>query len=111
MKKEFNLKIVGSGPTGILLSIALSKLNFNVYLTDLLTKEKLINKDKTYAITHSTKKILTKFGVWNKLESYLNGFDTLSISDSFTSEYITLSLLDLDKDFLDTVKVLKDMDR
>ena len=98
MRKKFNLKIVGSGPTGLLLSIALSKLNINIFLTDLLTREKLTNKDKTYAITHSTKKILIKFGVWHKLKSFLNGFDTLSISDSFTSEFVILSILDLDKD-------------
>ena len=46
MNKFFNFKIVGSGPTGLLLAITLSKLNLNIYLTDLLTREKLINKDK-----------------------------------------------------------------
>ena len=47
MNNLLNFKIVGSGPTGLLLGITLSKLNFNIYLTDLLTREKLINKDKT----------------------------------------------------------------
>ena len=55
MKNIFNFKIVGSGPTGLLLSIALSKFNCNIFLTDLLTKDRLIDRDKTYAITHSTK--------------------------------------------------------
>ena len=59
MNNKLNFKIVGSGPTGLLLSIALSKFDCNIFLTDLLTKDKLIDKDKTYAITHSTKKILT----------------------------------------------------
>ena len=68
MNKNFNYKIVGSGPTGLLLAITLAKLNFNIYLTDLLTREKLINKDKTYAITHSTRKILSKFNLWGKLK-------------------------------------------
>ena len=44
MNKNLNFKIVGSGPTGLLLAITLSKLNFNIYLTDLLSREKLINK-------------------------------------------------------------------
>ena len=47
MKNKFNFKIVGSGPTGLLLSIALSKFDCNIFLTDLLTKDKLIDKDKT----------------------------------------------------------------
>ena len=60
MRNRLNFKIVGSGPTGLLLSIALSQLDLNIYITDLLTKEKLVCKDKTYAITHSTRKILLK---------------------------------------------------
>ena len=98
MKNKFNFKIVGSGPTGLLLSIALSKFDCNIFLTDLLTKNKLIDKDKTYAITHSTRKILSKFRLWEKLEPYLFGFDTLSISDSITSSITNLSISDLDDD-------------
>ena len=98
MKNNFNFKIVGSGPTGLLLSIALSKFDCNIFLTDLLTKDRLIEKDKTYAITHSTRKILSKFRLWEKLEPYLFGFDTLSISDSVTSAITTLSIFDLDDD-------------
>ena len=98
MKNRFNFKIVGSGPTGLLLSIALSKFDCNIFLTDLLTKDRLIDKDKTYAITHSTRKILSKFSLWEKLEPYLFGFDTLSISDSVTSVTTNLSISDLDDD-------------
>ena len=98
MIKKLNFQIVGSGPTGLLLSIALSKLDTNIFLTDLLTKEKLIKKDKTYAITHSTRKILIKFELWEKLKPYLFGFDSLSISDSETSSFSTLNISDLDED-------------
>ena len=98
MKNKFNFKIVGSGPTGLLLSIALSKFDCNIFLTDLLTKDRLIDKDKTYAITHSTRKILSKFRIWEKLEPYLFGFDNLSISDSVTSAVTYLSIFDLDDD-------------
>ena len=98
MKNKFNFKIVGSGPTGLLLSIALSKFDCNIFLTDLLTKDKLIYKDKTYAITHSTKKILSKFRLWEKLEPYLFGFDTLSILDSVTFSSTNLTISDLDED-------------
>ena len=100
MRNRLNFKIVGSGPTGVLLSIALSKLKFNIniFLTDLLTREKLIDKDKTYALTHSTRKILEKFSLWKKLKPYLFGFDTLSISDTVTSSFTDLTVLDLDND-------------
>jgi len=36
MKNKFNFKIIGSGPTGLLLSIALSKFDCNIFLIDLL---------------------------------------------------------------------------
>ncbi len=98
MNKNLNFKIVGSGPTGLLLAITLSKLNFNIYLTDLLSREKLINKDKTYAITHSTRKILSKFNLWDKLNSHLFKFDSLSISDSVISDFTILNTSDLDND-------------
>ena len=98
MNNFLNFKIVGSGPTGLLLAITLSKLKFNIYLTDLLSREKLINKDKTYAITHSTRKILSKFNLWDKLNSFLYKFDSLSISDSLTSDFTILTTSDLDKD-------------
>ena len=98
MKNKLNFKIVGSGPTGLLLSIALSKFDCNIFLIDSLTKYRLIDKDKTYAITHSTRKILSKFRLWEKLEPFLFGFDTLSISDSVTSAFTNLSTSDLDDD-------------
>ena len=100
MNKKLNFKIVGSGPTGILLSIALSKLNLNIYLTDLIKKESLIDKEKTYAITHSTRKILEKFSIWDKLKPYIFGFSTLTISDSVFPSITTLTTADLDKDII-----------
>ena len=98
MKNKFNFKVVGSGPTGLLLSIVLSKFDCNIFLTDLLARDRLIDKDKTYAITHSTRKILSKFRLWEKLEPYLFGFDTLSISDSVTSAFTNLTISDLEDD-------------
>ena len=98
MSRNLNFKIVGSGPTGLLLALSLSKLNTNIYLTDLLNEEKLIKKDKTYAITHSTQKILSKFNLWDKLKSSIFGFDTLSISDREVSCNSLLTTDDLDKD-------------
>ena len=98
MKNKINFKIIGSGPTGLLLSIALSKFGCTIYLTDLLSRNKLIDKDKTYALTHSTRKILIKFKLWKKLEPFLFGFDTLSISDTVTSAFTKLTIDDLDDD-------------
>ena len=98
MNENLNFKIVGSGPTGVLLAISLSKFNLNIFLTDLLSRKKIINNDKTYAITHSSRKILKKFDLWDKLNSYLYSFNTLSISDSLVSSFSILKISDLDED-------------
>ena len=98
MNSNLNFQIVGSGPTGLLLAISLSKLKFKIHLTDLLSREKLINKDKTYAITYSTRKILIKFNLWDKLNPYLYQFNSLSISDNVTSDFTILTTSDLDED-------------
>ena len=105
MRNRLNFKIVGAGPTGTLLAIALSKLDLNIYLVDLLKREKLIAKDKTYAITHSTRKILVKFEIWEYLKPYLFGYDTLSISDSVISRSSILTIDDLDEDIRDVNKI------
>ncbi len=105
MRNRLNFKIVGAGPTGTLLAIALSKLDLNIYLVDLLNREKLIAKDKTYAITHSTRKILVKFEIWEYLKPYLFGYDTLSISDSVISRSSILTIDDLDEDIRDVNKI------
>ena len=82
----------------VYLSLALSKFNCNIFLTDLLTRDRLIDKEKLTQLLIQLEKILSKFKVWEKLEPYLFGFDTLSISDSETSAITKLTTFDLDDD-------------
>ena len=82
---------------GLLLAIALSKFDLNIFLTDILPREKLIEKDKTYAITHSTRVILTKFSIWEKIKPYLFGWYSF-YKDSETSCSTSLNIYDLDDD-------------
>ncbi len=96
--KKINVRIIGAGPTGLLLAASLAKLNINIYIYDLLSRNALISKDKTYAITHSTKKILKKFRLWEHLEPYIYSFNTLSISDSFIRKSFLFSINDLTPD-------------
>ena len=98
MPPDSNIKIIGAGPTGLLLALSLSKLKINIYLYDLLSKDNLISKDKTYAITHSTRRILINFKLWEKLEPYIYSFDSLSISDTIISQKATFLVSDLDSD-------------
>ena len=76
-----NIAIIGSGLTGSLAAISLANAGCRVDLYERLTDDELINRDRTYAITHSSRKILEKNGLWKQFESHLVPFQYLNIID------------------------------
>ena len=76
-----NIAIIGSGLTGSLAAISLAKVGCRVDLYERLSDEELINRDRTYAITHSSRKILDKLGIWSDLLLKLIPFQYLNVID------------------------------
>ena len=76
-----NIAIIGSGLTGSLAAISLAKAGCRVDLYERLSDEELINRDRTYAITHSSRKILQKIGIWSYLVSNFIPFQYLNLID------------------------------
>ncbi len=76
-----NIAIIGSGLTGSLAAISLAKSGCRVDLYDRLSDKELINRDRTYAITHSSRKILENIGIWSHLVSHLVSFQYLNVID------------------------------
>ncbi len=76
-----NIAIIGSGLTGSLAAISLAKAGCRIDLYERLSDEELIDRDRTYAITHSSRKILQKIGIWSYLESHLVPFKYLNVID------------------------------
>ena len=76
-----NIAIIGSGLTGSLAAISLAKAGCRVDLYERLSDEELVNRDRTYAITHSSRKILEKIDIWPYLISDLIPFNDLYIID------------------------------
>ena len=76
-----NIAIIGSGLTGSLAAISLAKAGCRVDLYERLSDDELINRDRTYAITHSSRKILQRIGIWSKLVSKLVPFQFLNVID------------------------------
>ena len=83
---EKNIKILGSGPTGSLLALSLASKKYKVFLIEPLTDFELLKKDKGYAITQSSRKIFEKIGLWNSIQKFAIGFDSLSIIDDELSQ-------------------------
>ena len=76
-----NIAIIGSGLTGSLAAISLANAGCRVDLYERLSDDELINRDRTYAITHSSRKILEKNGLWSKLVSHIVPFQYLNVID------------------------------
>ena len=92
-----NIKVIGSGPTGSLLALALALNKCNVTLIEPLTDTELLAKDKGYAVTQCTRKILKELGLWQNIQQSSFGFNSLSIIDDVLSQSILVRNNDLKK--------------
>ena len=70
-----NIAIIGSGLTGSLAAISLAKAGCRVDLYERLSDEELVNRVRTYAITHSSRKILEKLGICQIYQKTLYHFN------------------------------------
>ena len=90
-----NIAIIGSGLTGSLAAISLAKIGCRVDLYERLSDEELINSNRTYIISHSSRKILIKLGVWTYLISKLVPFQYLNVIDFELNKKIQFIINDL----------------
>ena len=90
-----NIAIIGSGLTGSLAAISLANTGCRVDLYERLSDEDLINRDRTYAITHSSRKILEKIGIWTNLTTHLVPFQYLNVIDYELNQNFQFRIKDL----------------
>ncbi len=95
MSYNTNFKIHGSGPTGALLALALASNNLSSILIDPNNKDTIKNRNRAYAITHSTRKLLLELNLWHQLLPKLNPFSKLTIYDENLNKYLQFSVKDL----------------
>jgi len=81
-------KIVGAGPTGSLLAIALARAGSNITIVDPKSEVELINKSRAYAINHSSKQLLETLQIWEEIESYACPFKKLFLSDQYLNKSV-----------------------
>ena len=97
MKINSNIKVIGAGPTGCLTALALSFNKLHITLTELQSEEQLLNRDRAYAITHSSRRFFESIHIWNDLIVLTTPFEKLLIQDSFFNQQIILDNNDLKK--------------
>ena len=59
------IHVLGAGPTGALTALALGLQGQHVVLFDPLTASELQARSRAYAITHSSRRLLSNLGLWN----------------------------------------------
>ncbi len=90
-----NIAIIGSGLTGSLAAISLAKAGCRVDLYERLSDDELINRDRTYTITHSSRKILENIGIWSNLVTDLVPVQYLNVIDYELNKKLQFLVSDL----------------
>ena len=68
---NFDVVIVGAGPVGLSFAKALSNTSLNIAIIDRQTSASLASPSedgREIALTHLSKKILTRFGIWQEID-------------------------------------------
>lgn len=73
--------VMGAGPTGCMVALALAHQNQRVVLFDPQNSEALTARSRAYAITHSSRRLMQRLGLWDELLNDLVAFEQLDLRD------------------------------
>ena len=88
--------VLGAGPSGALTALALAKANRPVVLHDPLDGNALLNRSRAYAITHSSRRLFHKLGLWQELLCHCVPFSQLHLQDEACDVLVKFTVSDLD---------------
>ncbi|MFM8524173.1 MAG: FAD-dependent monooxygenase [Cyanobacteriota bacterium] len=88
-------RVQGAGPSGALTALALAQAGWTVTLTDPQDSDQLRDRDRAYALTHSSARLLRDLGLWDSLSPGLIPFRTLELWDRGLRRQVSFSLRDL----------------
>ena len=71
----------GAGPAGALAALALADAGWTVTLVDPSPPSRLLASPRAYAFTHSSRRLLRRLGLWERLSPVLQAFDHLDLAD------------------------------
>ena len=86
MKHNYDIIIVGAGFIGLTLSLMLSKTGLKVCLLE--KKKKIVNDNRTTAISQGTKRIFEKLEIWKYLKNNSQPIKKIVISESDNNDYM-----------------------
>jgi 2-octaprenyl-6-methoxyphenol hydroxylase len=71
----------GAGPAGALAALALADAGWTVTLVDPSPFQRLVASSRAYAFTQSSRRLLQRLGLWERLVPALQPFDRLDLTD------------------------------
>ena len=77
----FETHVLGAGPTGSMTALALAQHNQRVVVFDPQASDELISRSRAYAITHSSRRLMQRLGLWDELLNDLVAFEQLDLRD------------------------------
>lgn len=81
LTSELQARVRGAGPTGALAALALAEAGWLVELEDPLTASQLLARNRAYALTHSSRRLLERLQLWEELAPALAPFRALELHD------------------------------
>ena len=88
-------RVIGAGPTGSLAALALAEAGWQVLLIDPLPLASLLERQRAYAFTHSSRRLLQRLDLWHELEPRLEPFHRLGLIDAGLNRRLAFSAADL----------------
>ena len=82
MRPPLQARVIGAGPTGSLAALALAEAGWTVSLEDPLSPGALLARQRAYAFTHSSRRLLENLGLWDGVEPLLVPFRSLRLLDA-----------------------------
>jgi 2-octaprenyl-6-methoxyphenol hydroxylase len=81
MTEPLLARVHGAGPTGALTALALAQAGWTVSVHDPLSRAALLERNRAYALTHSSRRLLRRLGLWEAVEPALVPFTSLRLLD------------------------------
>lgn len=88
-------RVQGAGPSGALTALALAQAGWTVTLIDPLDSDQLLDRDRAYALTHSSARLLRDLGLWDSLHTDLIPFRSLELWDRGIRRQVSFGTGDL----------------
>ena len=103
MNRRLKLKINGESPRSLFLIFVLAKLNYEIYIYDFINNSSKKKDYQLFLFSNSSRKLLSKFDIWNEIEDISYGFTSLRIIDNLVSEQLLLRTKDFSNKFFNNI--------